>query len=51
MPLEGGRSICKSKRHDFVLKVAYTSLKRSKVFVFFSCYLNPIKGMVNINLH
>ena len=50
MSLESGRSIRKSKRHDFILKVAYTSSKRSKIFVFFCCYLNPIKGMVDVNL-
>jgi len=48
--LESGRSIRKSKRHDFVLKAAYTSLKRSKIFVFFYCHSNPIKGMADINL-
>ena len=50
MSLESGRSIYKSKRHNFILKAAYTSLKCSKIFVFFYYHSNPIKGMVDINL-
>ena len=50
MSLESSRSIRKSKRHDFVLKAAYTSLKHSKIFVFFYYHLNPIKGMADVNL-
>jgi len=50
VPLESGRSICKSKRHNFVFKASYTSLKCSKVFIFLYSHSNPIKGMVDINL-
>jgi len=50
MPLESGRSIRKSKRHDFVFKAAYTSLEGSKIFVFLYSHSNPIKCIANINL-
>ena len=50
MSLESGRSIRKSKRHDFILKAAYTSSKRGKILVFFYCHSNPIKGMADVNL-
>ena len=50
MPLESGRSIRKSKRHDFVFKASYTSSKCSKVFIFLCSHSNPIEGMADINL-
>jgi len=48
--LESSRSIRESKRHDLILKAAYTSSKRGKVFVFFYSHSDPIKGMADINL-
>ena len=51
MSLEGSRFIYKFKMVDLILKVAYTSLKCSKAFVFFYSYLDLIKGIVDINLY
>jgi len=48
--LESSRSIRKSKRHDFIFKASYTSIESSKVFVLFYSYLNPIKGIADVNL-
>jgi hypothetical protein len=50
MLLESSRSIYKSKRYNLIFETPNTSTEGSEIFIFLYCYLNPIKGIIDINL-